>query len=83
MDRDEQQAAEMERKLEHLEQDIDHAKRVAPQGTGGTETATLGGVAGDVSDEEGGQGMGDDPVGAQRRQSGERATRLQRLEREA
>ncbi len=54
-------ATEMEHELHEVEQHIDEARDKAPQAR---QDHQLGGVAGDVSDQEGGPMFGEDPEGA-------------------
>ena len=56
-------AAEMEQHLHEVEQHIDEARKRAPDARL-DESADLEGVAGDVSDQEGGPMFGEDPEGA-------------------
>ena len=54
-------AAEMEHDLEQVEGHLDEAREKAPDAR---VDKTLGGAAGDVTDEEGGPMFGEDPTGA-------------------
>ena len=57
----ERTAAEMEHHLEEVSEHLEEARDKAPEAR---VDKTLGGAAGDVSDEEGGPMFGEDPTGA-------------------
>lgn len=57
----ERTAREMERDLDEVASHIDEARDKAPDAR---QDKTLGGAAGDVSDQEGGPMFGEDPEGA-------------------